>query len=356
MSKEVFDPAPKLPLYLKGGFALFLFGLLATLLNTLLPVEDYQKISNFSVFFFTGGGALMMIVGAPALAGLESEKLRSLQPHLWKIATGLVFASFAALVFDRTEGSDYLLLGLLLVGYIIFLGLLLAQREYREKAAKTIETIEVIVVAVSLAIFIKAVGVQAFKIPSGSMLETLQIGDQLLVSKFLYGIPLPYTDVRLPAIRDPKRGDIVVFAYPGADNPDKPIELKEDAVIGGDIYKGEDFIKRIVAIPGDKVEIDGTVVKINGEAGEQWGQYDTNGYKIARNPAPGYSARMAMGPFTVPEGYYFVMGDNRDHSNDSRYWGFVKKGRIRGKAFVIYFSWLGSNRVAEGLKRIGTLL
>lgn len=344
MNQETFDPDAKLGTYLLGGTALFLFGVLATILNVALPVEDYQKISNFSVFFFTGGGALLMIIGAPVLAESGSETLRKLWPHLWKILTGAVFASFGALLFDRTEGADYSFLTLLLVAYIILLGLLLAQKELKERLTKTIEMIEVIVVAVALAIFIKAIGVQAFKIPSGSMLPTLQIGDQLLVSKFLYGIPLPYTDARLPSIRDPERGDIVVFAYPGMDNPDKPEEIMYVGknMIKDDL-KGEDFIKRVIGLPGDVVEINGPEIAINGQLlDDKWGRFD---------PSMGgpLASRRHMGPFKVPEGYYFVMGDNRDHSNDSRFWGFVREGRIKGKAFIIYFS-------TAGLNRIGTML
>ncbi|PLX40804.1 MAG: signal peptidase I [Deltaproteobacteria bacterium] len=263
---------------------------------------------------------------------------------MWVPVTATVFICFGLLIFDRTEGSNYVLTGLIVVVYVLFIGYAKATRELPSQFAKAVETAEVLVVAITLAIFIKGVGIQAFKIPSGSMLPTLQIGDQLLVTKFLYGVPLPYTDMRLPAVRDIERGDIVVFIYPGMDNPDKPEEVARRGPIPmNDVLKGEDFIKRVIGLPGDKVEVKGVELWINGEKlDDQWGAYD--------NSIPPYArSRQGLRPFVVPDGYYFVMGDNRDHSNDSRFWGFVKKGRVRGKAFIIYFSTAGLNRIGTTL-------
>ena len=192
-----------------------------------------------------------------------------------------------------------------------------------QQQSKLREYTEAIIIAVLLALFIRTYIVQAYKIPSGSMLETLQIGDHLLVNKFLYGVKLPFSDTQRMAVRDPQRGDIVVFKYP------------ED--------ESKDFIKRIIGIPGDTVEIVNKVVYLNGEPfkipAEQ--HQDPLVYPAELQP------RDNLGPVTVPAGSYFVMGDNRDHSLDSRFWGFVKREKILGKAVIIYFSWAGMDRIGN---------
>jgi signal peptidase I len=168
--------------------------------------------------------------------------------------------------------------------------------------------------ALALALIIRAEVVQAFKIPSGSMKPTLLVGDHLLVSKSSYGVKLPFTDVVLAPVGDPERGDVIVFHFPEND---------------------KDMIKRIIGLPGDEVEVRGTRVFINGEELEQnWGHYGEGETAFRRD----------FGPVTVPEGKYFVMGDNRDHSYDSRYWnggrgGFVDRDNILGRAFFIHWSW-----------------
>ena len=177
------------------------------------------------------------------------------------------------------------------------------------------ENIEAIIIAVLLAMFIRTFIVQAFKIPSGSMKDTLLIGDHILVNKFIYGIKLPFTDgTNLLSLTDPKRRDIVVFKYP--EDPDK------------------DFIKRVVGIAGDTVEVKDKKLYVNGEL------QDDEPYAIHTDPRniPGkFSARDNFGPFTVPDHSLFVMGDNRDNSHDSRFWGVVDLKAIRGKAFIIYW-------------------
>jgi len=189
------------------------------------------------------------------------------------------------------------------------------------------ENIEAIAVAIVLALFIRTFVVQAFKIPSGSMKSTLLIGDHILVNKFAYGIKFPYLSIPFYGTPDsrygktvvptgkPDRGDIIVFKFP------------EDP--------GKDFIKRVVGIAGDAVRIQNKKVHINGAYVEEpYGIYSDNRI-LPRNTQP----RDNFGPVTVPEGKVFVMGDNRDHSYDSRYWGFVDMDSIKGKAFIIYWSW-----------------
>lgn len=177
------------------------------------------------------------------------------------------------------------------------------------------EYVEAIVVAVVLALFIRAFVVQAFKIPSGSMIPTLLVGDHLLVNKFIYGIKVPFTGTTLIPISDPKRGDVVVFRFP-----------KDRSV---------DYIKRVVGEPGDTIEIKKKQVYVNGQPVKDEHAYYSSD---AIQPA-GMSQRDFYGPVTVPEDSIFVMGDNRDNSYDSRFWGFVERKEVLGKALMIYWSW-----------------
>jgi signal peptidase I len=181
------------------------------------------------------------------------------------------------------------------------------------------EYAEAIAIAILLALVIRTLIVQAFTIPSGSMMDTLLVGDYILVNKFLYGPEIPLTDLRLPGLREPARGDIIVFKYPQDEK--------------------RDFIKRIVATPGDQVQIRGQHVVVNGAPiVEEYVKQADGG--IPPSAQPGYCG-YAYGcePTRVPVDSYFVMGDNRDNSQDSRYWGFVKRDKIKGKAFLIYWSW-----------------
>ena len=190
---------------------------------------------------------------------------------------------------------------------------------------------EAILIAVILALFVRTFVVQAFKIPSGSMKPTLLVGDHILVNKFIYGIKIPFLDITLVPIKDPERGDIVVFKFP--EDPKK------------------DFIKRIIALPGDKVQIHNKKVFINDKSME-----DPYGTFLDAHVIPaGARPRDNMGPVTVPRDSYFVMGDNRDHSYDSRFWGFVKLSEVKGKAFIIYWSW---NKENSGVRwrRLGSLI
>ncbi|MDR2548642.1 MAG: signal peptidase I [Desulfobulbus sp.] len=177
------------------------------------------------------------------------------------------------------------------------------------------ENIEAIIIALLLALFIRTFIIQAFKIPSGSMLPTLQIGDHLLVNKFIYGVKMPFTGATLIPISDPKPNDIVVFEFPK--NP----EL--------------DYIKRVIAVAGDIVEIRDKHVLINGKPFD-----DLHGvFKDPTIHPAALDPRDNFGPVTVPADKIFTMGDNRDNSFDGRFWGFVDLKAIRGKAWIIYWSW-----------------
>ena len=188
------------------------------------------------------------------------------------------------------------------------------------------EYAEALLMAVLLALFIRTFVVQAFKIPSGSMLPTLQIGDHLLVNKFIYGVRIPIVGKRVLELSAPERGDVVVFIYP------------QD--------RTKDFIKRVVAVSGDRLEVKNKELFVNGEkVSDPHAHYDELG-GIMRSP------RDNFGPFVVPPDRVFVMGDNRDHSHDSRFWGPVKIDDILGKAFILYWSW-DSDRFRPRWTRIG---
>lgn len=208
-----------------------------------------------------------------------------------------------------------------------------AQKPVAEQpAAKSTlrEYVEAFGTAILLALFIRTFVVQAFKIPSGSMLPTLLIGDHLLVNKFLYGIRIPFVGKRVFQVFQPERDDVIVFVYP------------ED--------RTKDFIKRVKAVAGDTIEVRDKVVYINGQKIEDpHAHYDPDGRII-----PG-SLRDNFGPFTVPDGQVFVMGDNRDHSHDSRFWGTVPIDDILGKAFILYWSW-DSDAFRPRLGRMGNLI
>lgn len=177
------------------------------------------------------------------------------------------------------------------------------------------EYAEAIGIAILLALFIRTFVVQAFKIPSGSMLPTLMIGDHLLVNKFIYGIRVPFSGKVLVPLKDPKSGDIIVFKFP-----------KDRSI---------DYIKRVVGVPGDKIEVKNKKLYRNGKpASDPFAHYTSTAV------LPGsVSPKDNFGPITVPEGKYFVMGDNRDNSSDSRFWGFVETNDVLGKAMIIYWSW-----------------
>lgn len=194
---------------------------------------------------------------------------------------------------------------------------------------------------------------EPFRIPSGSMMPTLLVGDFILVNKFTYGIRLPVLNTKIVEIGEPKRGDIVVFRFP-----------KDPTV---------DYIKRVIGLPGDRIGYFNKQVFINGEpmpqsylgayqggtqgeemSGEAWlnESLGTMSHDIlVRSGDP--SSR--QGEYVVPAGHYFVMGDNRDNSNDSRFWGAVPEANLAGRAFFIWMSW-DSGRPGIAFNRIGTVL
>ena len=178
------------------------------------------------------------------------------------------------------------------------------------------EYTEIVLFTVIIFLFIRAEVVQAFRIPSESMEPTLQVGDFLLVNKLIYGPGIPFTEIHLPAFRSPEAGDILVFPYPR-----NPAQM---------------FIKRCVAIAGQKVEIRDKRVYVDDKL------LETPSYVKFEDPeirAGVRSRRDKWGPKIVPAGALFVMGDNRDYSSDSRYWGFVDTNTVVGNAFIIYWSW-----------------
>ena len=203
-----------------------------------------------------------------------------------------------------------------------------ASADFSEKKKSSLrENVEAILIAIALALLIRTFIVQAFKIPSGSMKATLQIGDHILVNKFAYGVRFPYLKIPFWGKADPhygktiipmgkpERGDIIVFKFP--EDPDK------------------DFIKRVIGVAGDVVHIRNKKVYINEKPIEDTYGIHTDNQIMPRSLQP----RDYFGPVTVPGDKVFVMGDNRDHSYDSRFWGFVDLDALKGKAFIIYWSW-----------------
>jgi signal peptidase I len=180
------------------------------------------------------------------------------------------------------------------------------------------EYAESIVIAVILALFVRTWVVQAFKIPTGSMENNLLIGDHLLVNKFVFGPTASSIERALLPVRDVRRGDVVVFKYP--DEPER------------------DFIKRVIGLPGETLELRAKKMYIDGKPLDE-------PYVHFLEPASesqevtSFDVRERYGPVRVPEGQYFVMGDNRDNSQDSRYWGYLPRHYIKGRALMIYWSY-----------------
>jgi signal peptidase I len=194
-----------------------------------------------------------------------------------------------------------------------------SKKAIKPKKSNLRENIEAITLAIIIALFVRTFIIQAFKIPSGSMKNTLQIGDHILVNKFIYGVKLPFTSTTIIPYKNPQRGDIVVFKF--RQEPKK------------------DFIKRTIGVPGDVIEIRNKELYVNKKRLEQDYAIYTDLHIIPKAMQP----RDNLGPVTVPEDSIFVMGDNRDHSYDSRFWGFVDLKDVKGKAFIIYWSWDNDN-------------
>jgi signal peptidase I len=189
------------------------------------------------------------------------------------------------------------------------------------------EYFESIVIAVILALFVRTWVVQAFKIPTGSMENNLLIGDHLLVNKFVYGPTMGSVDRTILPVREIRRGEIIVFKFP--DEPER------------------DFIKRVIGLPGDTVELRNRNVFINGQPlTEPYVHFITAAGEGSEKTS--MDVRERYGPVTVPADQYFVMGDNRDNSQDSRYWGFLPRSYVKGKALMIYWSYEAGRDEATG--------
>jgi signal peptidase I len=196
---------------------------------------------------------------------------------------------------------------------------------------KVKEYVESIIIAILIALFIRTFIICAYKIPSKSMVPTLLVGDHILVNKFIYGVKIPLLRRTIIPVGEPKRGEIVVFIFPND--------------------RSKDFIKRVIGVGGDKIEIKNKKIFINDqEFKDSYGVFSD----ISILPSS-MQPRDNFGPVTVPEKSIFVMGDNRDESLDSRFWGFVDLKDVEGKAFIIYWSW---NRDEHNLRwqRLGNLL
>jgi signal peptidase I len=186
---------------------------------------------------------------------------------------------------------------------------------YRKSTAR--EYFESICVAVILALFVRTFVVQAFKIPTGSMENNLLIGDHLLVNKFVYAPTVTAFERAVLPMQPIRRGDIIVFKYP--EDPER------------------DFIKRVIALPGETVELRKKRVYINGtRLDEPYVRYLS---PPDEEDGDEFDVRVQYGPVTVPQGHLFMMGDNRDNSQDSRYWGFLPQEYVKGRALFIYFSF-----------------
>jgi len=192
--------------------------------------------------------------------------------------------------------------------------------EYRKSTVR--EYFESICVAVILALFVRTFVVQAFKIPTGSMENNLLIGDHLLVNKFVFAPTLFPWESKLLPIDPIRRGDILVFKYP--EEPDR------------------DFIKRVIGLPGETLELRNKKVYVNGKALDETYVhflYPASDHKPGDADFTSFDVRENYGPVTVPPDHYFMMGDNRDNSQDSRYWGFMPRDYVKGKALFVYFSF-----------------
>ena len=244
-----------------------------------------------------------------------------------------------------------LVTGLIWGGYVLFLKISKIDTEDRPEPF-LVETAHSFFPILLIVLILRSFIAEPFRIPSGSMMPTLLIGDFILVNKFTYGIRLPVLYTKLIDINEPERGDVVVFRFPK--NPEV------------------DYIKRLVGIPGDRVAYYDKKVYINGKLARQvlLGQYHGVGQGENMSGASHITENLAgkehdiliingqptvEGVFVVPKGHYFMMGDNRDNSNDSRYWGFVPEQNLVGKAFFIWMNWDWQNK-GVGFDRIGNTI
>jgi signal peptidase I len=218
-----------------------------------------------------------------------------------------------------------------------------------QKAGETLwEQIWTLGLAILIALGVRHFLIEPFRIPSGSMFPTLLIGDHLFVNKFVYGAKIPFTDYRLPDIREPRRGDVVVFTVGKQGMQTFPADRRPE-------LPREEFVKRIVGLPGDEIDVRRNVMYVNGQPvqatplDEPWVDpggsvleasevtFENGPFQILDDPQS--LGPPASWPVKVEPGRYFMMGDNRDNSKDSRDWGTVRFAEFRGPAFILYFSW-----------------
>lgn len=244
-----------------------------------------------------------------------------------------------------------LVTGIVWGGYVLFLKLSKIDPASQEEPL-LVEYAHSFFPIVFIVLILRSFIAEPFRIPSGSMMPTLLVGDFILVNKYTYGIRLPVLNTKVVELNSPERGDIVVFRYP-----------KNPTV---------DYIKRVVGLPGDTISYFKKKVYVNGQLAKQasLGSYQGVGQGINMTGAEHFIENLAdvehsilvkhglpsvEGTFVVPEGQYFVMGDNRDNSNDSRYWGTVPEENLVGRAFFIWMSWDWEHK-GVGFDRIGTVL
>ena len=214
-----------------------------------------------------------------------------------------------------------------------------SRKSRRAPGAAAWDNTKQFLIAIVFALLIKTSIVEAYKIPSSSMEDTLLVGDFLLANKFVYGARIPLTNLRMPAIHDPRRGDVVIFTWPG------------DGVTK--------YIKRCVATPGDTVEVRDTLLFVNGQPQvrpkrSKFIDVDAGGRHNTKGNADGREPRDAFGPYVVPVDHYFMMGDNRDNSYDSRFWGPVSRDAILGEAMLVHWSWYEPSKDDSDYNSLGS--
>jgi signal peptidase I len=226
-----------------------------------------------------------------------------------------------------------------------------------------------------IVLLVRSFLAEPFRIPSSSMMPTLLIGDFILVNKFAYGIRLPVLDTKVVPIGEPARGDVVVFRYPGYSCPGREERSGARCEEPFMPVPRQDYIKRVVGLPGDEIVYRNHTLYVNGEvvAKDSLGRYIGSGsgrdmtgselklerlgeveHQVLERPSTGFLP-LGEGQFKVAEGHYFVMGDNRDNSEDSRFWGLVPETKLVGKAFLVWMNWDSKNGGID-FERLGTVI